>query len=76
MGKSLTIREVAERAGVSTATVSRVMNDSGPVSVKTRELIDQVINDSGFRPNNIGRQLKTSRTHTIGVLVPSLTNPI
>ena len=76
MGKSLTIREVAKRAGVSTATVSRVMNDSGPVSVRTRELIDQVISDSGFRPNNLGRQLKTSRTHTIGVLVPSLTNPI
>ncbi len=74
--KPPTIREVAERAGVSIATVSRAMNHSGPVSIKTRELIDRVITDSGFRPNNIGRQLKTSRTHTIGVLVPSLTNPI
>lgn len=52
------------------------MNNSGPVSSKTRELINRVIHDSGFRPNNIGRQLKTARTRTIGVLVPSLKNPI
>ena len=76
MKKPPTIREVAQRAGVSTATVSRAMNDSGPVSSETRELIDRVIHDSGFRLNNIGRQLKTARTHTIGVLIPSLKNPI
>lgn len=74
--KPLTIREVATRAGVSVATVSRAVNQSGPVSLETRTIIDKVINESGFRPNNIGRQLKTARTHTIGVLVPSLKNPI
>lgn len=58
------------------ATVSRAMNDSGPVRSKTRELVQQAIQDSGFRLNNIGRQLKTARTHTIGVLIPSLKNPI
>jgi DNA-binding LacI/PurR family transcriptional regulator len=58
------------------ATVSRAVNDSGPVGAKTRKIIGQVINESGFRPNSIGRQLKTARTHTIGVLVPSLKNPI
>ncbi len=52
------------------------MNRSGPVSEETRKIIDRVINESGFRPNSIGRQLKTARTHTIGVLVPSLKNPI
>jgi len=73
---SPTIREVAERAGVSVATVSRVMNLSGPVSDKTRQSVNRAIRESGFRPNSIGRQLKTARTHTIGVLVPSLRNPI
>ena len=55
MKKSPTIWEVAQRAGVSTATVSRAINDSGPVSNETRQLIDRVIHDSSFRPNNIGR---------------------
>jgi DNA-binding LacI/PurR family transcriptional regulator len=76
MKKALTIKEVAKRAGVSTATISRAMNGSGPVSGETRALVDRVIRNSGFRPNNIGRQLKTARTHTIGVLIPSLKNPI
>lgn len=76
MQRSLTIREVARIAGVSTATVSRAMNGSGPVSSEAREAIDRAIKDSGFRPNHIGRQLKTAHTHTIGVLVPSLKNPI
>ncbi len=76
MPKALTIREVALRAGVSTATVSRTLNRSGPVSIETREAVDRVIRESGFRPNHIGRQLKTARTSTIGVLVPSLRNPI
>ncbi|OED40782.1 hypothetical protein AB833_11005 [Chromatiales bacterium (ex Bugula neritina AB1)] len=74
--KSLTIKEVARRAGVSVATVSRAMNSSGPVSTEAREAIERVVADSGFRLNAIGRQLKTSRSHTLGVLVPSLKNPI
>ncbi|KAA3628511.1 MAG: LacI family DNA-binding transcriptional regulator [Proteobacteria bacterium] len=76
MGDSLTIREVAQIAGVSIATVSRAVNRSGPVSREARDAINRAIEQSGFRPNNIGRQLKTARTHTIGVLVPSLKNPI
>lgn len=52
------------------------MNHSGPVSIQARRNIDQAIAESGFRPNSIGRQLKTARTHTLGVLVPSLKNPI
>lgn len=58
------------------ATVSRVVNHSGPVSDETRQSVDRAIRESGFRPNSIGRQLKTARSHTIGVLVPSLRNPI
>ena len=76
MRKPPTIKEVARQAGVSVATVSRAMNKSGPVSAQTREIIDKVISESDFRPNSIGRQLKMSRTHTIGVLMPSLKNPI
>ena len=76
MSKPPTIREVARRAGVSVATVSRVMNGRGPVSERTRLTVDEAIRETGFRPNVIGRGLKTARSGTIGVLVPSLRNPI
>ncbi len=76
MKNHLTIKDVALEAGVSIATVSRAMNDSGPVSKAARHAIDKVVAASGFRLNSIGRQLKTARTHTLGVLVPSLKNPI
>lgn len=76
MSKPPTIREVARRAGVSVATVSRVMNGRGPVSERTRQAVGEAIRDTGFRPNVIGRGLKTARSGTLGVLVPSLRNPI
>jgi DNA-binding LacI/PurR family transcriptional regulator len=70
------IRDVAERAGVSISTVSRVINGSGPASPKAREAVLRAVDETGFRPNTIGRNLKTARSRTIGVLVPSLKNPI
>ena len=76
MGKAPTIREVARRAGVSVATVSRVMNGRGSVSEKTRQTVGEAIRETGFRPNVIGRGLKTARSGTLGVLMPSLRNPI
>ena len=76
MTKPPTIREVARRAGVSVATVSRVMNGRGSVSDRTRQAVGEVIREIGFRPNVIGRGLKTARSGTLGVLVPSLRNPI
>ena len=76
MSKPPTIREVARRAGVSVATVSRVMNRRGSVSEQTRHTVGEAIRETGFRPNVIGRGLKTARSGTLGVLVPSLRNPI
>ena len=76
MSKPPTIREVAKRAGVSVATVSRVMNDRDPVSEGTRQRVWEAIRETGFRPNVMGRGLKTARSGILGVLVPSLRNPI
>lgn len=64
-----TIRDVARRAGVSIATVSRVLNDAGEVSAATAETVRRVVEDLGFRPNRHGRSLKTSRSHLIAVVV-------
>ena len=70
-----TINEVAQRAGVSTMTVSRVINDTAKVRPATREKILQVIAEIGYRPNAIARSLITQTTMTIGLVVPDLTNP-
>ena len=74
--KAPTIRDVADKAGVSIATVSRVLNASGPASVEARKAVARAVSESGFRPNKVGRQLKTATSQTIGVLMPSLKNPV
>ncbi|HEX6064302.1 MAG TPA: LacI family DNA-binding transcriptional regulator, partial [Longimicrobiales bacterium] len=67
-----TIRDVAREAGVSVTTVSRVLNDSGPVKEATRERIRAVAQRLHFAPNTTARSLSTRRTHTIGVLLPDV----
>ncbi len=70
-----TIVEVAERAGVGVGTVSRVLNNTGAVKPTTRERVLQAILELDFRPNQAARQLVTTRTYTIGVVLPYLTRP-
>jgi LacI family transcriptional regulator len=65
-----TIKEVAERAGVSIATVSRVMNGRDDVSQETRDLVARVIGENGYRVNRSARGLSGARTGLVGVLVP------
>ena len=67
-----TIKDVAREAGVSVATVSRVLNDSGPVSPETRRRIREVATRLRFAPNSAARSLITARTTTLGVLLPDL----
>lgn len=67
-----TIRDVAREAGVSVSTVSRVLNDSGPVSEATRRRILEVAQRLHFTPNTTARSLSTRRTHAIGVLMPDV----
>ena len=69
---SVTIREVAKKAGVSVATVSRVFNGSGNVKANTRERIVRVAKQLRYVPNSAARSLTTNRTHTLGVLLPDL----
>jgi len=66
----VTIREVAEQAGVSIATVSRVLNGRDDVAPETRELVSQIIRDRGYIANRSARGLSAGRTGLIGVLVP------
>lgn len=69
---SITIRDVAARAGVSIATVSRVLNASGPVREETRARVEQVAAELNFTPHGAARSLITRRTDTFGVVLPDL----
>lgn len=71
----VTMRDVAEKANVSIKTVSRVVNNQNEISESTRESVLAVIQELGYRPNMLARGLITQRTHTIGLVVVSITNP-
>ena len=68
-GRPPSIRDVAERAGVSYQTVSRVLNHQPRIRPSTVERVHAAIDELGYRPNRAARALVTSRTHTIGVLL-------
>ena len=68
----ITIKDVAKRAGVSVATVSRVMNKSGPVSPEAAERIHEAAEALHYVPHGGARSLITARTSTIGVLLPDV----
>ena len=70
-----TIYDVAREAGVSTATVSRALNDTGQIAPATRLAIEAAVQRLGYRPNTIARSLVTKSTQTIAFLLPDITNP-
>ncbi|MBM3130597.1 MAG: LacI family transcriptional regulator [Chloroflexi bacterium] len=70
-----TIRDVAKLAGVSTATVSHVVNNSRTVRPETRKAVLDAIKRLNYRPSAIARSLTTNVTRTIGVLVANITSP-
>jgi DNA-binding LacI/PurR family transcriptional regulator len=67
--------DVAARAGVGVATVSRVLNGSPAVSTTTRERVLDAIRDLDYRPSSVARNLSLRRTLVIGVVVPFFTSP-
>lgn len=71
----VTIRDVAARSGVSANTVSRVLNGKQDVSKETRARVQAVIDELGFRPNNLARSLLRRHSRTIGHVVTDCTNP-
>ncbi len=70
--RSVTIRDVARYALVSTATVSRVLNDDDRVAQATRDKVHEAMDRLGYKVNFVARSLKTSRTKTIGIMAPDL----
>ena len=72
--KSISISDIAKLAGVSTATVSHVVNKSGRYSKATEEKVNEVINKYGYVSNNAARSLKSSSSHTVGLIIPNINN--
>ncbi len=71
----VTIADVAARAGVSTATVSRVLSGAVPARPETRERVLTAVRELGYRPSSVARSLKLRRTHTIGLIITDIENP-
>ena len=74
--KKVTVLDVAKRAGVSTGTVSRTLNNIGYIKKETREKILAVVEEMGYIPNRAGRALKTTRTGLIVLAIPDTANAI
>ena len=75
MPHRVTIADVARLAGVSTMTVSRVINAKSDVHPATRTRVEEAIAELEYRPSTMARGLSTRRSKTIGLLVPDITNP-
>ncbi|WP_117170245.1 LacI family DNA-binding transcriptional regulator [Paraliobacillus sediminis] len=70
----MTIKDVAKKANVSIATVSRILNNKPGYTKETEKKVLQVIQELGYHPNGIARGLINKRTHTIGILVPEISS--
>ncbi|WP_068618651.1 LacI family DNA-binding transcriptional regulator [Paenibacillus tuaregi] len=70
-----TIKDVAAHAGVSVATVSRVINETGYVHESTRQKVEQAIKQLNYSPNEVARSLFKRKSKLIGLLLPDITNP-
>ncbi len=72
---SVTLKDVAKRAGVSAATASRVVGNYGYVSEETRQRVLAAVQELNYRPNVVARSMVTKSTRTIGMVVTDITNP-
>jgi len=71
----VTIKDIAKMAGVSISTVSRAMNNTFDIGTETRARILRLVEEQGYRPNNIARGLVTQKLYTIGLIIPDISNP-
>lgn len=70
-----TLKELAALLNISVSTVSKALNDSHEISENTRIRVKELATKLNYKPNRIAQQLKTNKTKTIGVILPTVTNP-
>ena len=72
---TVTLNDVARRAGVSKSTVSNVVRGAAPVAPSTRRRVEGAISELGYRPNEVARALKQRSTQTLGLVITDTVNP-
>ncbi len=70
-----TIKDVAERVGVTVTTVSRVLNNRGYISEATRQKVYEVMKELDYQPNEIARSLFRKKSNIIGIIIPTVSHP-
>lgn len=70
-----TLKDIAERAGVTVTTVSRVINNRGYISDRTRRRVNEVMQELNYQPNEVARALTKRHTNMIGLIVPHISHP-
>ena len=68
------IKDIANIAGVSVSTVSRVINDNYPVSAEVKKRVQEVMKKLDYHPNAVARSLRMNRTNTVALIIADLTN--
>lgn len=71
----ITIKDIAEMTNLSKATISRVLNNKPDVSEQARKKVMEVISQHNYNPSSVARGLAMNKTHTIGLILPDITNP-
>jgi len=74
MAKSYTMRDVARLAGASVGSVSAVINERGTASTALIERVKAAMEALDYHPDNVARSLKVRRTHTVGMVIPDISN--
>ncbi len=73
--KNVTMKDIAEYTGVSTATVSRVLNDNYPVNIETRKKVLKAIKELNYEPNLVARNLRSRKSNLVAIIVADIENP-
>ncbi len=71
----VTLKVIAERANVSIRTVSRVVNGRGEITEETRQRVQKIIDELGYRPNAVARSLVMGKSFLVGAIIPQITDP-
>lgn len=74
-GRQVTIKDIAKRLNISPSTVSRALHDNPSISKKTKEAVLALAEELNYQPNLVALSLLNSRTHTVGMVVPKITQP-
>ena len=75
MSEKITIVEIAKLANVSTATVSRIINNTGKVNSEKKKKVLELIEKYNYKPNMIAKALQSSKSSTVGFVVPHINSP-